>query len=373
MAIERLTDIFPVMLGRVQHVKGRGEEATKQALVLPFLDALGYDVWNPTEVFPEFQADFAVKKAGQKEKVDLAVVLDGAPRIFIEVKAVDESLDGHQGQLARYFNGVPSVSLGVLTNGVEYRFYTDSENQNLLDVIPFYTFRLDSKDVSLEVLERFTRSSFSASTIRAYATELAQTTKLTALLCSMFEGEPSDEFVRWLLSLDGVYSGRVGSGVIAKFKPLVGSAMQNVLKEFVGRSIVAMNGTVRQPAKTPTAEPTVKSPVTTEEELKGFEILKGMLSNSEFASCDFSYKDTTVYFAVNIGQAWFARLMLGERRSSIILNIPAEEVGDLLPTNATQLSPSTFGDVRIALGSVQDLYGLHKIITAAARYTLSKS
>ncbi len=38
---------------RVPVVRGRGEEATKQALVLPMLDALGYDIWNPIEVAPE--------------------------------------------------------------------------------------------------------------------------------------------------------------------------------------------------------------------------------------------------------------------------------------------------------------------------------
>jgi len=35
------------------------------------LDALGYDIWNPCEVCPEYAADTAIKKAGQKEKVVL--------------------------------------------------------------------------------------------------------------------------------------------------------------------------------------------------------------------------------------------------------------------------------------------------------------
>ena len=33
------------------------EEATKNALVMPFLNTLGYDVFNPLEVVPEFVAD----------------------------------------------------------------------------------------------------------------------------------------------------------------------------------------------------------------------------------------------------------------------------------------------------------------------------
>ena len=43
------------------------EAATSTARVLPFLAALGYDVFNPAEVVPEFTADFHGKKC---EKVD---------------------------------------------------------------------------------------------------------------------------------------------------------------------------------------------------------------------------------------------------------------------------------------------------------------
>ncbi len=119
MATQRLKTLASQILNRLPAVKGRGEEATKQALILPMLDALGYDIWNPAEVCPEYNADFAIKKLGQKEKVDLAVLLEDVPRIYIEVKAVDVSLDGHEGQLARYFNATPSVSLAILTKGLK--------------------------------------------------------------------------------------------------------------------------------------------------------------------------------------------------------------------------------------------------------------
>ena len=33
------------------------KESTKTALVMPFINALGYDVFNPFEVAPEFTAD----------------------------------------------------------------------------------------------------------------------------------------------------------------------------------------------------------------------------------------------------------------------------------------------------------------------------
>ena len=47
------------------------EEATKQAFVVPFIMALGYDVFNPLEVVPEYTADVGTKKG---EKVDYAIL-----------------------------------------------------------------------------------------------------------------------------------------------------------------------------------------------------------------------------------------------------------------------------------------------------------
>ena len=52
------------------------EEATKQSLVIPFIRDLGYDIYNPAEVVPEYTADLDTKKG---EKVDYAILKDAAP------------------------------------------------------------------------------------------------------------------------------------------------------------------------------------------------------------------------------------------------------------------------------------------------------
>jgi hypothetical protein len=111
--MDRLKSAVNKILARLPNARGRGEVATKQSLVLPLLDALGYDIWNPAEVCPEYEADFAIKKYGQKEKVDLALFLQDVPRIDVEVKSVDEPLDGHEGQLSRDFNATPTPSKSV--------------------------------------------------------------------------------------------------------------------------------------------------------------------------------------------------------------------------------------------------------------------
>lgn len=206
--MDRLKSAVDKILARHPNARGRGEEATKQSLVLPLLDALGYDIWNPAEVCPEYEADFAIKKYGQKEKVDLALFLQDVPRIYVEVKSVDEPLDGHEGQLSRYFNATPTVSLAVLTNGIEYRFYTDTAEANVMDPRPFHTARFDALDQGLEVLARFQKSVFSPEAIREYARELNYTARIVDFLrdkLDLRDRDPSEDLVRWILASSSIY------------------------------------------------------------------------------------------------------------------------------------------------------------------------
>ena len=108
---------------RVEKLKDniKTEEATKNALVMPFIQALGYDVFNPFEVVPEFICDIGTKKG---EKIDYAIMRDGDPIILIECKHIEEELNSHDNQLLRYYH-VSCAKFGILTNGMEYRFYTD--------------------------------------------------------------------------------------------------------------------------------------------------------------------------------------------------------------------------------------------------------
>ena len=139
---------------RVPHV--RGEEATKQALVVPLFQVLGYDVWNPLEVQPEYGADFTkVKKSGQVEKVDYALRINNEPVVFVECKAVDAALDNHDGQLSRYFNTTPSVRVGILTNGVRLKVFTDLQQPNIMDDKPWMDFDLrTAKAAEIDALKK---------------------------------------------------------------------------------------------------------------------------------------------------------------------------------------------------------------------------
>ena len=181
------------------------EEATKNALVMPFINALGYNVFNPREVVPEFTADFGTKRG---EKVDYAVFQEGQPIMLFECKWSGSDLNKeHASQLYRYFSVVSQARFGVLTNGVEYRFFSDLESPNRMDDKPFFTFNmLDFQNRQVEELKKFTKSVFDLDEILTTASELKYTDAIRKILADEFE-EPSEDFVVFVARQ--VYSGRM--------------------------------------------------------------------------------------------------------------------------------------------------------------------
>ena len=325
---------------RLNAVKGRGEEATKQALVYPLLEALGYNIWLPTEVCPEYEADFAIKKNGQKEKVDIAILKDNIPQIFVEVKSIDVNLDGHEGQLARYFNSCNSVTLGILTNGVEWRFFTDTITENVMDSKPFHVAKLDAIDNGIEVLPRFSKVQFSPASINEYATELLYTAKIADFLrneIDLKDQTPSEYFIRWVLKSPNMFDGVVNANTIERFRGITKSALSRVIKGIVRRSISAMDDEVSKPEDSQQNKPSNTESVvipntceqetkdnnpniiTTENELKFFDNIRKIFEEAGYngktiyepgkrqnVPIELSYKDTTSYFGVYLNKpAWW--------------------------------------------------------------------
>lgn len=127
------------------------EESTKMSLVVPLFQLLGYDVFNPNEFCPEYIADVGIKKG---EKVDYAILENGQPNILVECKSCSEQLDKHSSQLFRYF-GTSPAKFGILTNGIIYRFYTDLEESNKMDLVPFLEIDMTNlKDSSINELKK---------------------------------------------------------------------------------------------------------------------------------------------------------------------------------------------------------------------------
>ena len=251
------------------------EEAVKTAVVLPFLRALGYDVFNPAEVVPEFTAD-AVGKKG--EKVDYAIKIDGEVRILIECKPITTNLDKvHLAQLFRYFT-VTSAKFAILTNGRTFHFHTDLEEPNKLDTRPFLTFDLSEMPSHLFTeLKKFEKSGFDVGGILATAERLKYTSALKNSISKQIE-EPSEDFVRMISA--GLYEGRFTSQVKEQFTGLVRSAFREVIRDSVKSRISSALADTEQVVEEIESGRDEEEIVTTEEEIEGYMIVKAIVRDT---------------------------------------------------------------------------------------------
>lgn len=251
------------------------EEAVKTAVVLPFLQALGYDVFNPGEVIPEFTAD-AVGKKG--EKVDYAIKLDDEIRILIECKPISTNLDKvHLAQLYRYFS-VTNAKFAILTNGRFFHFHSDLEEPNKLDSRPFLTFDIsEPHNQVLSELKKFEKAGFDVDGILANAERLKYTSALKAEIANQID-DPSEEFIRMIAS--GVHEGRFTAAVIDQYRGWVKAAFREVIRDSVQDRLSTALAKAEGPAELPEeAQKPEGEIVTTDDEIQGYLIVKAIVSS----------------------------------------------------------------------------------------------
>ncbi len=296
------------------------EEATKMSLVVPLFQILGYDVFNPLEFCPEFTADVGIKKG---EKVDYAILEEGKPSILVECKSCSEQLDKHSSQLFRYFGTTPA-KFGILTNGIVYRFYTDLEESNKMDLVPFMEINMTSiKDSSISELKKFCKESFDKEKIFSTAEELKYSSLIKGVLANEFDS-PSEEFVRFILA--AIYDGQKNQKVIEKFTPVVKKSFSSFVNEIVNNKISSALTKDGEESDTTdkedniTDEP-ISKVVTTEEELESFYIIRGILT--EFVPADdIVHRDTESYFGIlykNNNRKPICRLNLDRKNKQIFI------------------------------------------------------
>lgn len=270
------------------------EESTKMSLIVPMFQLLGYDVFNPTEFCPEYTADVGIKKG---EKVDYAILEEGKPNILIECKSCSEQLDKHSSQLFRYFSTTPA-KFGILTNGVIYRFYTDLEEANKMDLIPFLEINMENiKDSSINELKKFCKENFDKDKIFSTAEELKYTSQIKGVLTSEYDS-PSEEFVRFFLNR--IYDGQKNQRVIEKFTPVVKKSFSSFVNEIVNNKIssaLAKDNDELEPQVADVPEEPISKIVTTEEEIESFYIVRGMLAEVIPVE-DIVHRDTESYFGI---------------------------------------------------------------------------
>ena len=224
--IDAIHQIAKVFTDRKEFIQT--EEATKTALIMPFISALGYNVFDPSEVVPEFTADIGTKKG---EKVDYAILKNNEPVMLIEAKFTNEMLDASkESQLMRYFNVTPA-KIGILTNGHEYKFYTDLDQNNMMDQMPFLQFSIcDISEPIVKELKRFTKSAFKIEEIASTAEELKYTGAMKSYLQEQLT-EPSEDFVEFMARK--VFKGRYTGKTSEKFKIITKKAFTQFVSDRV--------------------------------------------------------------------------------------------------------------------------------------------
>lgn len=252
------------------------EEAAKNALVMPFLQALGYNVFNPAEVIPEFTADVGTKKG---EKVDYAICTEGKVSILVECKPASSDLTiNHASQLFRYFS-VTDARIAILTNGVIFKFFSDIDSPNKMDAKPFFTLDMDSvKKSDIRTLSNFTKGSFNIDTIVAEAGNL----KMQSLVAKELEkefAEPSEEFIR--LIANRIHDGRVTASIKDSFKSLIVASINGMIREKVNdRLTSALQGSDDGEDDAPPATLDSDGVITTQDEIDGFNIIRAIGSRA---------------------------------------------------------------------------------------------
>ena len=271
------------------------EEATKNAFIMPFLQVLGYDVFNPLEVVPEFITDIGTKKG---EKIDYAIMKDGKPTILVECKDWRQNLNLHDGQLLRYFH-VSNAKFGLLTNGINYRFYSDLVEPNKMDEKPFLEFNItEIKDNQIEELKKFHKSNFDIDSIVNAASDLKYLNELKQLLQQELT-DPSADFVRHFARQ--VYPGMITAKVLEQLTKLTKKSIKQHISDLITERLkTALNkedDSVKE-VEDKASEPKSKNKIiTTEEELEGFMIVKTIL-RQHISSERVVYRDAQSYFAI---------------------------------------------------------------------------
>lgn len=274
-------DQLRVLSSRIANTKDiiQTEEATKNSMIMPFIQILGYNVFDPLEVTPELIADVGMKKG---EKVDYAILRDGKPIILFECKKAGAELNiNHAGQLFRYFH-VTAARFGVLTNGLVYKFFTDLEQPNKMDEKPFFEFSiLEFKERDVEELKKFAKTSFDLDTILTTANDLKYTRAIQNRLAEWITN-PSEDFVR-LVSSDLLGNRRFTPAVKDQFTAIAKRAFEQLVGERINERLkgamtpetlpVIENTSPIIPIESST-EPLV---VTSSEELEGFHTIRAIL------------------------------------------------------------------------------------------------
>ncbi|MEG0931482.1 type I restriction endonuclease [Algoriella sp.] len=348
-------DIVKKLGERVDTLKAQvtTEEATKNAFIMPFIKDLGYDVFNPFEVVPEFTADLGIK---QGEKIDYAIIQENEPIILIECKHHAAPLSiSNASQLFRYFH-TTKAKFAILTNGIEYKFFTDLVETNKMDEKPFFHFDItEIKENQIEELKKFHKSQFDFEKIVNTASDLKYTNELKALINEEINN-PSADFVRHFAKQ--IYPSIITQKVLDQFTGLVKNSFNQHFSDVVtDRLQTALNKETKinnsnlEDSETDLEDSKI---ITTKDELNAFLIIKAICT-AECSPERIIYRDAQSYFAIlfdDNNRKPICRLYFTDKRLQI------------------GIFDETKKEIKTELTKIDDIYKLNEEIKNIIKYYL---
>lgn len=337
-----MEDFIARLKNHIEHVKKVGshcttEETTKQALILPLLDILGFNPYDPTKVLAEFAADFPGVKA--TERVDYALYCNGQPVMFIEAKPYIADLTNHAPQLSRYFNSSLGVTIGAITNGREWRFFTDLINTNVMDEKPFLVIDFTkAKPEDLTQLAEFKHDNFHAEKLRYFAEENQYIQQFKSVIKRSIN-EVDIDFVRYVAQQANIQR-QLNTKFLENIQPFVKQAVQQAISDTVVKGLSSPTIITAQPVEHKIKEEIQEAPVaveepdyivhpdnekiiTTKEEQELLRIVTEL-----FPEIELDGRDTESYYSVlfqNKTNRWLFRFDVNRKRPTIQFIVPIDD------------------------------------------------
>jgi hypothetical protein len=337
-----------------EHVRGN-EQATKQSLVGPLFTLLGYDLTDPRECVPEYRVDFGPNRS--IKPIDWAFLQSSRPIFFVEAKEVGKKLATFDEQLADYFAKSPEARLGILTNGLQWRFFTDVVNHNIMDKEPFLKWDvLTDEQPPFDFLTLLQKSEFNTSLIRAFAERKRAQNLLVQELNRLLE--PASEFVK--LAIMNIETRRISDKVVEDWKPVLANAINEWARQRALSTVLAAPSAADRSSTNEGG--TATKVETTQEELAAFELIRRLLGPER----PVAYEDTVSYFKIHLPERYtwvICRLYLSRKRPSVWVPLPLERVENAV--HGLTLSTPQAGWTCIVMNSASDIERLDGVLRQA--------
>lgn len=212
------------------------EEATKNAMVMPFLQTLGYDIFNPLEVIPEYTSAWVKSDA----RVDYAIFFNEEPTILIEVKKVRVPLQFKDLNMLFQYYAATKSKFAILTNGIQYQFFADLDKKHIMDERPFLVLDIapSIRDSEILELQKFCKEKFNPGIITSGAEILKYTGEIKRFFREQIK-EPDEEFTRFFIKHTS-FPGKAMGPIVKYFSPIVANAFKQYSEDVVGDTVKAM-------------------------------------------------------------------------------------------------------------------------------------